>query len=103
MTRVDKEEDAIEKCSMLKIDSILSLYVGHPRMIFVQESGKRQLVEREMVERQLGTVIWSNSQLVATIIGRNNNWSNKTNCVTFEFIAKKNKVLYREKIDRITN
>ena len=98
MKRVDKEEDAIEKCSMLKIDSILSLslYVGHPRMIFVLESGKRQLVEREMVERQLGTVIWSNSQLVATIIGRNNNWSNKTNCVTFEFIEKKTRFVQRK-------
>ena len=62
--------------------------------------GKRQLVEREMVERQLGAVIWSNSQLVATIIGRNNNWSKATICVTFEFIAKK-QGLYKEKLIKL--
>ena len=45
----------------------------------VISKGKRQLVEREMVEGQLGVVNWSRSQLVATIIGRRSCWSKVRN------------------------
>ncbi|CAF1230277.1 unnamed protein product [Rotaria magnacalcarata] len=39
--------------------------------------GKRQLVELQLVERQLDVVNWSQRQLVATIISRIRNWSHE--------------------------
>lgn len=51
------------------------------RTIYTIKRGGRQLLERELLERQLRDDSWAIRQLLATKIGRYVNWSCRVNSV----------------------